>query len=168
MTRDEIKKLLHSYRDLQAEAVQIRNTLDALEATMGGPRAANLDGMPKSPGAGDPVLSVVSQHMELEERYRLQLEKLAAAQAQMEDMIEGLEPTERRLMRHRYIEGLSWEEVCVAIGYSWRQTHNIHARALDQLATKYGEPRPKPAPEPDPCDGCAYHACHDCRHGDDY
>jgi hypothetical protein len=41
-------------------------------------------------------------------------------------------------MRLRYLEGLGWEAVCVEIGYSWRQTHNIHARALAQLLEKYG------------------------------
>jgi hypothetical protein len=29
---------------------------------------------------------------------------------------------------------MTWEEVCVRIGYSWRQTHNIHSRILDKLA----------------------------------
>ncbi|MBO5917248.1 MAG: sigma-70 family RNA polymerase sigma factor, partial [Oscillospiraceae bacterium] len=58
---------------------------------------------------------------------------LAAAQAAIEDRIEALEPRARKLMRHRYIEGLSWEEVCVAMCYSWRQTHNIHGAALDAL-----------------------------------
>jgi hypothetical protein len=36
-------------------------------------------------------------------------------------------------MRHRYIDGKSWEEVCVAISYSWRQTHNLHDQALNKL-----------------------------------
>lgn len=37
---------------------------------------------------------------------------------------------EQTLLRLRYIIGLSWEEVAVAIGYSWRQTHRIHGDAL--------------------------------------
>jgi DNA-directed RNA polymerase specialized sigma24 family protein len=131
--KDDLKKRLHRYRDLEAERQQIEQELDRVRDAMTGPRGANLDGMPKAPGVGDPVLGVVSQHLALEERYRLQLEKLAAAQATIEDMIEGLEPMTRKLMRHRYIEGLPWEEVCVAVGYSWRQTHNIHAKALDAL-----------------------------------
>ena len=100
---------------------------------MTAPRGSSMDGMPKAPGVGDPVLGVVSQHLALQDRYRLQLEKLARAQSTIEDMIESLEPMTRKLMRHRYIEGLPWEEVCVAIGYSWRQTHNLHAKALDKL-----------------------------------
>lgn len=133
MTKDELKKQLHRYRDLEAERRQIEKELERVADLMNGPRSANLDGMPKAPGIGDPVLGVVSQRLALEERYRLQLEKLASAQADIEDMIEGLEPMTRKLMRHRYIEGLTWEEVCVAIGYSWSQTHDRHSKALDAL-----------------------------------
>lgn len=139
LTKDELKKELHRYRDLEAERRQIAQELNRVETFMTGLRGTNLDGMPRSPGISDPVLGVVSQHLALQERYRLQLEKLAAAQAAIEDMIEGLEPMARKLMRHRYIEGLAWEEVCVAIGYSWRQTHNIHAKALDTLLAAKAE-----------------------------
>ena len=136
MTKQELKHRLHSYRDLLAEYNQIKDELAKVEAFMEAPRGSNLDGMPRNPGGGDAILSVVSHHITLQERYRAQLYKLAAAQAEIENMIEGLEPSERRLMRCRYIDGMTWEEVCVKIGYSWRQTHNIHARILDKLAEK--------------------------------
>lgn len=133
MTKQELKHQLHSYRDLLAEYAQIKDELTKVEAFMTAPKGSNLDGMPRGGAAGDPMLSVVSHHIALQNRYKLQLVKLAAAQAAIEDMIESLEPGERKLMRCRYIDGLTWEEVCVAIGYSWRQTHNIHARILDKL-----------------------------------
>ena len=133
MTRDELKTQLGRYRALEAERQQIAMELEKLESFMTAPRGTNWDGMPRSGGPSDPILSVVTAHMTLKERYEAKLAQLAEAQAAIEDMIESLEPTERKLFRHRYIEGLTWEEVCVAIGYSWRQTHNIHGRALDKL-----------------------------------
>ena len=141
MTKDELKGQLHRYRDLKAEHRQIARELEKVEAFMSAPRPVNLDGMPRASGAGDPVLSVVSLHVSLQERYTAKLAELAAAQATIEDMIEGLEPVERKLMRHRYIEGMAWEEVCVAMSYSWRQIHKLHSRALDKLMEKYGESR---------------------------
>lgn len=134
MTKQELKHKLHSYRDLLAEYEQIKDELAKVEAFMEAPRTSNLDGMPRSPGGGDPILGVVSHHIALQERYKTQLHRLAAAQAEIENLIEGLEPGERRLMRCRYIDGMTWEEVCVRIGYSWRQTHNIHSRILEKLA----------------------------------
>lgn len=133
MTKQELKHRLHSYRDLLAEYGQIKDELAKVEAFMEAPRGSNLDGMPRGGSGGDPVVNVVAHHIALQERYRLQLVKLAAAQAAIENIIEGLEPKERRLMRCRYIDGMSWEEVCVAISYSWRQTHNIHSQILDKL-----------------------------------
>lgn len=134
MDKAELKKKLHSYRDLLAEYDQIKDELAKVEAFMTSPKGSNLDGMPRSPGGGDPILGVVSHHIALQEKYRAQLHRLAAAQAEIENLIDGLEPGERRLMRCRYIDGMTWEEVCVRIGYSWRQTHNIHARILEKLA----------------------------------
>ena len=134
MNKQELKHKLHSYRDLLAEYSQIKDELAKVEAFMEAPRGSNLDGMPRGGSGGDPVVNVVAHHIALQESYKLQLVKLAAAQAAIENMIEGLEPGERRLMRCRYIDGMAWEEVCVRIGYSWRQTHNIHAKILDKLA----------------------------------
>ena len=134
MNKQELKHKLHSYRDLLAEYEQIKLELSKVEAFMEAPRTSNLDGMPRSPGGGDPILGVVAHHIALQERYKTQLHRLAAAQAEIENLIEGLEPGERRLMRCRYIDGMTWEEVCVRINYSWRQTHNIHARILEKLA----------------------------------
>ena len=137
--KDQLKKKLQSYQALRAEHQQITEELERVEAVMAAPRGPNMDGMPRSPGAGDPVLGVVSQHIALQERYTAQLERLAAAQADIEDLIESLDPKARKLLRHRYIEGLSWEEVCVAMSYSWRQVHNIHSQALTALLEKTTE-----------------------------
>ena len=52
---------------------------------------------------------------------------------EIEKAIETLPSTERTIIRLYYIAGMKWEEVCVAIGYSWKQVHRIHGRALDML-----------------------------------
>lgn len=73
---------------------------------------------------------------ELTEIYDEKIANLKARLKRIEDAIEELEPTERRLMRARYIEGLEWHQVAVRISYSWQQTHRIHARALIKLLNK--------------------------------
>ncbi|MEG0689433.1 MAG: hypothetical protein RR466_12175, partial [Hungatella sp.] len=37
---------------------------------------------------------------------------------------------EKNLLTYRYLRGVKWEEICVAMGYSWKQIHRIHARSL--------------------------------------
>lgn len=134
MTRDDLKKLLLSYTDMKKEQAQLLETLDRVEATMTAPPSPNMDGMPRGgSGPGDPTGDLATQHLALMGKYRAQLRYLARAQAAIEDLIEPLDSRARTLMRYRYIDGLTWEGVCVAIGYSWRQTHNIHSQALDRL-----------------------------------
>lgn len=134
MTKDELKKRLKRYLEIKAEAKQIQELRDALLD----PKGANLDAMPRSCGPGNPVEAARQQRESLAREYDRKLEELAAEQAYIEAMIDGLNPMERKLMRHRYLEGLTWEKVCVAINYGWTQTHEMHGRILDKLVAKYG------------------------------
>ena len=134
MTKNELKIRLNRYLDIKDEAAQIQELRDALL----GPKGANLDAMPRSSGPGNPVEAARKQREALAREYDRKLEELAAEQAYIEAMIEGLNPIERKLMRHRYLEGLTWEKVCVAINYGWTNTHEMHGKILDKLVAKYG------------------------------
>lgn len=129
----DIKATLNSYRELRAEHRQLEAELQQLEILMSSPTAPSMDGMPKAPGVSNPVERMVIRHIGLQERYKAQIGRMIERQNTIEDMIETLEPTERRLARFRYIDGLDWENVCVKMNYSWRQTHRIHGRMLDKL-----------------------------------
>lgn len=132
--REQIKRKLHRYNDTRWECKQIAEQLEQLRATIEAPRSQAMDGMPHGSRGGDAMAGIVAELVGLQEKYTDKLHRLNAALAEVEDMIGGLEdPTERRLMRGRYIEGKVWEEVCVDMGYSWRQTHRIHGQALDKL-----------------------------------
>lgn len=135
MTKDELKNRLKRYLDIKAERDQIQELRDALLD----PKGTNLDAMPRSSGPGNPVEAARKQREDLARQYDLKDQELAAEQAYIEAMIEGLAPIERLLMRHRYIDGLTWEKVCVAINYGWTQTHYMHGRILDKLVAKYGD-----------------------------
>lgn len=135
MTKDELKKQLKRYLDIKAEAEQIQELRDALLD----PKGANLDAMPRSSGPGNPVEAARKQREALAREYDRKEQELLAEMACIESMIEGLDPIERKLMRHRYLEGLTWEKVCVAINYGWTNTHEMHGRILDKLVAKYGE-----------------------------
>lgn len=69
----------------------------------------------------------------LREFYRSKLEALATAQLEIERAIEGLDYTERKLVRLRYFDGLPWYRVSAGIHYGKQQTHRIHARVLKKL-----------------------------------
>lgn len=131
--RESVKRRLNSYRDLQAEHLQLREELRRLEMLMSSPGGPSLDGMPKAPGASNPIERMVIKHLTLLDTYKEQIARMVEEQSRIEDLIETLDPTERRLARFRYIDGLNWDTVCEMMNYSWRQTHRIHGRMLDKL-----------------------------------
>lgn len=130
------KERLQEYLYLKKEEQQLRQQLGSIEAALFGPKIQQFRRTPAPPSPGNALEEMVGKHLELQTRYRAKLEEVAAEQLAIEEAIAALAPRERTLLRHRYIEGLSWEEVCVAMSYSWRQTHRIHSQALEALKQK--------------------------------
>lgn len=165
------KERLRQYQQLKREATMLEEKLVELESAMTSPRIQRLDGMPQGqPQGGSLMDMLVEQHLTLKALYASKLKELNDTLLDIETAIESLtDPTERNLMRLRYIDGLTWEKVCVEIGYEWSQTHRTHARALGKL--KGDEPvkaNKTEEPEPDPCEDCNGEDCHGCRYSDDY
>ena len=129
------KERLRQYQHIAQETAQIEEMLRDVEEAMAAPRVPALDGMPHGHTVqGSLIETLVARRDELIRRYQAKLEELATAMLDIEEAIEALEPVERQLMRLRYIKGRTWEEICVEMSYSWRQTHRLHAQALAKLA----------------------------------
>lgn len=130
MTKEQLK----GFRSIKLERDRLLLMIEELEAQMRSPKSQRLDGMPRGGSSpSSPVENLVVKHTELLERYYEKVAELTAATVEIEEAIERLSPRERTLLRLHYIEGLTWEEVCVAMSYSWRQVHRIHAVALSML-----------------------------------
>lgn len=132
MEKAEIKEALHSYNALCRERGQISEKIRRLEASLGA-SAQGSDGMPHGSGISDPTARTAEALAELKAEYENMLPDIVQTCIQVERMIGSLEPTERTIARYRYIDGMTWEEVAVATGYSWRQVHRIHGRLLEHL-----------------------------------
>jgi RNA polymerase sigma factor (sigma-70 family) len=131
------KERLRQYQQLKREKDMLEEKLEELESAMTSPRIQKLDGMPQGQHQGGSLMeALVEQHLALKNVYANKLRELNDTLLDIETAIESLtDPTERNLMRLRYIDGLKWEEITLTIGYSWQQTHRIHARALEKLRT---------------------------------
>ncbi len=128
------KERLRNYKNIRREVTQLQELICQLRVDIAAPRSQQLTGMPHgSSRAGSAIETAVERLVELEDLYTAKLKTLVDEQLAVEAAISSLEPAERQLMRARYIEGRKWEEVCVLIGYSWQQTHRLHARALARL-----------------------------------
>lgn len=132
------KSVFMNYRALAREVRQLRTCLESLEASMYAPKGQRFTSTPHAPsGDGKTMADVVCKHMELEALY---LEKLAEKNAQLlgiEQAIDSLEiPGERLVMRHRYIDGYSWQRICAemaSLGYAERTVYRLHGAALLKL-----------------------------------
>ena len=148
MTKERLRGYLAVIREREQVRRKLQRVLDKIaeiEANLYSPKTQQLTGMPAAPSRKGSALEdmVANCDEELQEqkeeytrllRHYERLEaKLAAEQLAIEEAIESLEPTERTLLRCHYLEGKKWEDVCVEIGYSWRQTHRLHAEALKKL-----------------------------------
>ena len=107
MTKEELRQ----YRSIKLEICQIERRIKELQA-----HHTDLDLV-------EPLRALYSE----------KLQALVERQMSIEQAIESLTPTERELMRLRYIDGADWTEVAATIHYEWTQTHRIHAKALAKI-----------------------------------
>jgi DNA-directed RNA polymerase specialized sigma24 family protein len=140
MTNKEKIKYLRQYRSLTREIIENENRYAELTTRLIYPKLPKLSDMPKgSRLTHDPMADGVCQLTELESILIKQQDKLINTQKEIQQAIEGLEDSlHRRLVRLYYIDGLTWEKVCVDINYSWRQTHRLHSEALKKIKIQGG------------------------------
>jgi len=128
------KTRLKHYRNNKKEQAQLKARLEELETALYYPKIPHLTDMPGGGNReGNHQEDLAIYHIELQAKYNAKLAELAAEQLAIENAIEGLPQTERMILGYRYLDGLSWEEVCVKAGYSWTQTHDYHSKALRLL-----------------------------------
>ena len=130
MTDDRVaavKARLRDYRDQAAELAQLRELIGGLQDSKGDPRP------------GHYIAPGYDRRERLEARYHAKAEELAAELLSVEELLEGLPPRERVVLRCYYVQGLTWEQACEAVHYSWRQIHRIHSGALIRLAAGTAE-----------------------------
>jgi len=72
--------------------------------------------------------------VELEKQIQQEVERLVTLKTDIRDAINQMENVdEKLLLRYRYINFLSWEEICVNLNVSIRTVHRLHSSALQHL-----------------------------------
>jgi hypothetical protein len=126
------KEKLKDYRTLRIEITQLeQDILEHINSSyLGG---SVIDGQPRGSNISDITANLALESLQL--YAMLNSKKLDAVRLrkEIEVCIETLTTLERVLMRERYIMGKEWEEVCITLGYSWRQTHRIHGHILNKI-----------------------------------
>lgn len=130
---EQKKEYLRSYRAAVKREERILEDIQELRASKAFPAAIAYDGMPKGSNQTDlsdyiAILDRMIENLKAERLRKVQRrEEIERSIGQIKD------DNEREVLRLRYIDGKKWEEICIEMGYSWRQIHYIHSRALSDL-----------------------------------
>lgn len=131
------KERLRQYSAIKKEIRSIRQQLEEVAAEMYAPKKIRLTGLPNQNGANNEQIErLILKQEKLIKNYYQQLSKLTDERTAIEQSLTELPPTERTVLRCHYLDGKTWEEVCLVVGYSWRQIHRIHSSALQRLREK--------------------------------
>ena len=92
-----------------------------------------MDGMPHGNGTSD--LSEYAARLD-EEINKLKVQRLEKVKiySDISSRIRRVEDdNQRELLMYRYIKCMKWEDITVAMGYTWQHIHRIHSKALDNI-----------------------------------
>lgn len=88
----------------------------------------------KSPAADAPFTRTVEKIIDLENDINSQIDELVCVQKEIRQVIDAVEDKDERLvLRLRYVEHCSWEEISKRMSFSLAQCHRIHRNALKNV-----------------------------------
>lgn len=133
-----IEETLRNYRAIKDELAQLEEWLEEIEATLFYPQPQRLTGMPSAPSKDNDgaLVSMATRHMELQQKYLAKQAELHQAILDAENAIETLNPIDRRILRYKYFEGLTFEEIAEIMHYSRQGITKRHRQALDRLEAR--------------------------------
>ncbi|MCR4442158.1 MAG: sigma factor-like helix-turn-helix DNA-binding protein [Peptococcaceae bacterium] len=126
------KEQLRQYRYLKKEIILLEEEIEKLRASLLAPPKP--DGLPKSNYAVDRTANTIAKIVDLEKKLQEVINDYIAVRTQIEKSIESLQSDERLIIRYRYVEGMSWEEIAVAMNYTYRHVTRMHGWALKKMS----------------------------------
>lgn len=125
------KATLRQYRHLLREIEGLeREKKRVLDRYLAPPQPT---GMPGGSGNPDRLGEVAARREKYQRLIDEKLDQLIALRAEIEEAIAGLPSADRRLIRLRYIDGRSWQQIAFDLHYSVDWVKHRHGRILWRL-----------------------------------
>ena len=134
-TPENQKKIeyLSRYRKLGRRIEQL-STERAMWLSRACKTTQTISDMPKAKNGAQGDSSEVAQYIEIGEEITQELRELHRLRREILAVVATLkDDTLQNLMRYRYIDGLTFEEIAVKLHYSWRQVCRKHGQALAEM-----------------------------------
>ena len=130
--RGQAEKWLKHIRHLGARVETMRAEIDAEREAASGLKAIQYDGMPKAAtSTGDALPNAVIRIQERISAFVEELARYTDERGRAHDALSGMsDPLEHRALTYYYLLGMSWEECCVKMHYSYDGMMSLRKRAL--------------------------------------
>ena len=132
MDTREKKDYLRRYKAADSEINDLLRQREAIMARLTRV-TTSYSGMPGG-GGGDIMTDGVAKLIEVEQEINDRIDALIALRREIEGCIRAVDSSaQRRVLRLRYIEGMTWERVALEMHYERTQVWRLHGRALAAL-----------------------------------
>ena len=131
MTKEELKSYIENKREIEI----IKDKLMYLEEKKTSIKSMIINDMPKVTNIeNDMIGNLLADIEDLINIYKEKELNLIKQQIKIEKAISNLEdPTDRNIVRLKYIDGHTWEKICVILNYSWNGIHTKHRKILEKI-----------------------------------
>ena len=131
MTKEELKSYIENKREIEI----IKDKLMYLEEKKTSIKSMIINDMPKVTNIeNDMIGNLLADIEDLINIYKEKELNLIKQQIKIEKAISNLEdPTDRNIVRLKYIDGHTWERICVILNYSWNGIHKKHRKILEKI-----------------------------------
>lgn len=136
MTSQEKKEFLSRYLEILAEEKDIREEIAYWESKAQ-KVTASWSAVPSGGKSSDKVQTGAIKIAELRESLIDKINHLVAVRIEIERAISTVQDdTQRRLLRLRYIKGMTWEKIAAEMNYTYQWVCELHGRALNKVEIK--------------------------------
>lgn len=134
MTAKEfLKQYEHASRIVQRCKTEYETEVEKIDAI--GSTLSN-DGMPHGSGISRKTEDKAIRLAEKATKWKAAELDAIAKRQEVFEVIYDIKGIEGEILIERYINLRKWEDICVIIHMSWRQTHRLHAKALAIVSEK--------------------------------
>ena len=93
-----------------------------------------LSDMPKSNKRSDTIATGIATINDIEKEINEEIDKLIKLRKEIEDKINAVDnPKLREILKCRYLDCKSWEEIAYKNNITWRHVYRLHEKALDEI-----------------------------------
>lgn len=127
------KEYLLQYKWAKREAADVELRITQLRLRYGAPSAINYSDMPKAHNNSD-LSDYAVQLEKLTDYLFAKYQKCIGIETDIYMRLDQMaDQTEREVLRFRYVDGMTWEQIAERMTYSRRNITRIHGRALQHF-----------------------------------